>query len=231
MGLGTWIKGLASAISSAGAAAKAVAKHMSATADVVIPEKACNLFLEAITKRDSPIQKPHIVIHDKWFELKFFHVQPPAPALFCVLPLHIAELVINSEYHYAVIERAGKLSIVSGSVWQSIPNKLWQAYLNSSRGERRILKAIADSVEFIDFLPAFRLCGNELRPASLRLNLTEVFKQHHVTALMMEHGITDIVGISSLTEEEGQFVLNLRLGSKVVDKPRGTDRLFERFQY
>ncbi|MDW8466286.1 MAG: hypothetical protein RML35_08965 [Chloroherpetonaceae bacterium] len=72
MGLGTWIKGLASAISSAGAAAKAVAKHMSATADVVIPEKACNLFLEAITKRDSPIQKPHIVIHDKWFRAEVF---------------------------------------------------------------------------------------------------------------------------------------------------------------
>ncbi len=226
MGLGTWIKGIASALSTAGAAARAVAKHISAQADVVIPEKVCNLFLEAITKRDSPIQKPHLVIHDKWFELKFFHVQPFGPSLFCVLPLHISELIINSEYHYAVIERAGKLSIISGSFWQSLPNKLWQAYLNTKRGEKKVLQAIAKSVEHIDFLPAFRMCGGEVRPASLRFNLTDVLKQNRVAALLMEHGITDIIGISSLNEEEGQFVLSLRLGSRVVDTPKKSAVMF-----
>lgn len=226
MGLGTWIRGIASAISTAGAAAKAIAKHVSAQADVVISEKACNIFLEAITKRDSPIQKPHLVIHDKWFELKFFHVQPFGQTLFCVLPLHVSELIINSEYHYAVIERAGKLSIISGNFWQSVPNKLWQAYLNTSRGEKKVLQAIAQSVDHIDFLPSFRMCGGEVRPASLRFNLTEVLKQNRVAALLMEHGVTDIIGVSSVSEEEGQFVLSLRLGSRVVDTPKKGDMMF-----
>jgi hypothetical protein len=226
MGLGTWIRGIASAISTVGTAAKAVAKHVSAKADIVVSEKACNLFLEAITKRDSVIQKPHLVIHDKWFELKFFHVQPLGQTLFCVLPLHISELIINSEHHYAVIERAGKISIISGSFWQSVPHKLWQIYLNTSRGERKVLQAIAKSVEHIDFLPAFRLCGGEIRPAALRFNLTDVLKQNRVAALLMEHGITDIVGVSSVSEEEGQFVLSVRIGSKVVDTPRKTEMMF-----
>ncbi len=226
MGLGTWIRGIASAISTVGAAAKAVAKHVSAKADIVISEKACNLFLEAITKRDSVIQKPHLVIHDKWFELKFFHVQPLGQTLFCVLPLHISELIINAEHHYAVIERAGKISIISGSFWQSVSHKLWQVYLNTSRGEKKVLQAIAKSVEHIDFLPAFRLCGGEIRPAALRFNLTNVLKQNQVVSLLMEHGITDIVGISSVSEEEGQFVLSVRIGSKVVDSPRKAEMMF-----
>jgi len=89
MGLGDWIRGIATAISTVGTAAKTVAKHISAKADIVIPEKACNLFLEAITKRDSVIQKPHLVIHDKWFELKFFSRSATgADAVLCFAAAH-----------------------------------------------------------------------------------------------------------------------------------------------
>lgn len=91
---------------------------------------------------------------------------------------------------------------------------------------KKILQAIAKSVEHIDFLPAFRLCGGEIRPAALRFNLTNVLKQNQVMSLLMEHGITDIVGISSVSEEEGQFVLSVRIGSKVIDSPRKAEMMF-----
>lgn len=164
MGLGDWIRGIATAISTVGTAAKTVAKHISAKADIVIPEKACNLFLEAITKRDSVIQKPHLVIHDKWFELKFFHVQPLGQTLFCVLPLHIAELIINSEHHYAVIERAGKISIVSSSFWQGLWHKLWQVYLNTSRGEKKSCKLLRKVLSILTFCLPFACVAEKSVP-------------------------------------------------------------------
>ncbi len=203
--------------------AKTVAKRIAAHTEIVVPEKAINVCLELGTKRDSPIQKPHVVIHDKFFELKFFMVQPPKQLLFCVLPLRVAHLVVDSEQHVAVVERAGDIQIVSGSMWQAVWHKTYQVYLNSRYGETRVLNAIANSVDFVRFMPAFKLCGDKLRPAALRIDLEKILKQHHVAARLMEFGITDIIGISSLREEEGQFVLKVKLGGAPVAPHYGED--------
>ncbi|MDX2128046.1 MAG: hypothetical protein SFU91_03320 [Chloroherpetonaceae bacterium] len=197
--------------------------------EVAIPEKLINLLLQAGIERNSPIEQPHLAIHDGFFEVKFFLVpsrireengkEKPKltnqnKPLFCVLPLHFDHIVYDAHRAEAVITRFGKVTLAPSTFFQHFSNVFYQAYLNSRFGESKLLRALAEGIAGVSYLPAFRLCGNELRPASLRLDLHRILESQSVSNALIASGIRGLVGISSLKEEEGQAVLTLILGSK-----------------
>jgi len=180
--------------------------------EITIAEKALNVFFELGVKRDSEVQKPHIVVHDQFFELKFFLIEKLGHAVFYRIPLHVSELVVIGEKQYANIELAGKISIIPGSSRRLFLDKVKQGVCNSKYGRHKLLSKVAESVEHLKYRPAFQMFGDEIRPISLQLDLGKLLRQHQVAATLLDYGITNIVGISGLREEEGKFVISLSVG-------------------
>lgn len=186
--------------------------------EISIPEKALNVFLEMGTKRDAEMQKPHIVVYKGHFKLKFYTQDALRNSVFYEIPLHVAELTLAGSRQVAFLELAGKISIVPGKTRRLIVDKAKQVVCNSKYGRHKILQKVADSVEHLKYRPGFYMCGNEVRPTSLQLEVGRLLRQHQTASLLLDLGLTNIVGITGLREEEGKFVLGVSVGRK---KPEG----------
>ncbi|MBC8045087.1 MAG: hypothetical protein IAF08_16735 [Rhizobacter sp.] len=176
-----------------------------------ISEKALNVFLELTSKRDSPLQKPHIVLHEGSFDLKFFLIQPDGKSVFCVLPLHISAFLISARRRSVTLERAGKISIVPESFWQIVFAKSYQAYLNSAFGEKTLLRKVAEGFEFVRYTPSHRVFGELTARSSLQVDLTKVLAQHKALSIAMQLEPEHLLKVTRLEEHEGELRLTVSL--------------------
>lgn len=182
--------------------------------EISIPEKALNVFLEMGTKRDAEMQKPHIVVHKGYFRLKFYTQDALKNPVFYEIPLHVAELSLVGNRQIALLELAGKIAIVPGKTSRLIVDKVKQGICNSKYGRHKILQKVADSVEHLKYKKGFYMCGNEVRPISLQLEIGKLLRQHQTASMLLDLGLTNVVGITGLREEEGKFVLGVSVGRK-----------------
>lgn len=220
MGLGGFLRNVAGIVSGIAQIARAVQEHRQVNrspyfeTELVLTEKAVNLALRSAEKPGAPAQNFSVKFRPNVSELHFSFKGVFGDWLSCRLPLHIAELTVVKNESVAVVERAGKLRISSESLWQLFYYQFVQAYFNSRFGERRLLAALAESVPCLTLEPGFHLCGKVVRPIGLCINIEKILQQKSVASLLIRHGVMNIVGITGLREEEGQFVINLIVGSK-----------------
>ncbi len=182
--------------------------------ELVLTEKVVNLALRSIERTDAPVRDFSIKFHTNLSELHFSFKGIFGDWLSCRLPLHVSELTVMKNESVAVIKRAGKLRIASESLWQLFYYQFIQAYFNSRFGERRLLETLVKSVPWLSLEPEFRLCGRVVRPLSLCINIEKILQQKTVASMLVRHGVMNIVGITGIREEEGQFVINLIVGGK-----------------
>ncbi|MFQ3599048.1 MAG: hypothetical protein SNJ55_11075 [Chloroherpetonaceae bacterium] len=182
--------------------------------ELVLTEKAVNLALRSSEKPDAPVQNFSVKFHPNVSELHFSFKGIFGDWLSCRLPLHVSELTVVKNESVAVVERAGKLRIASESLWQLFYYQFVQAYFNSRFGERRLLTSLAQSVPCLTLEPGFHLCGKAVRPIGLCINIEKILQEKTIASLLIRHGIMNIVGITGLREEEGQFVIDLIVGNK-----------------
>ena len=220
MGLGGFLRNVAGIISGFAHLARAVQSHQRERrlpyfeTELVLTEKAVNLALRSVEKPDAPVQNIAVKFHPNLSELHFSFKGIFGDWLSCRLPLHVAELTVVKNESVAVVERAGKLRIASESIWQLFYYQFIQAYFNSRFGERKLLTSLAESVPCLTLEPAFHLCGKAVRPIGLCINIEKILQQKTITTILIRHGVMNIVGITGLREEEGQFVIDLMVGNK-----------------
>ncbi len=220
MGLGGFLRNVAGIVSGFAHFARTVQEHQRERRspyfqmELVLTEKAVNLALRAAEKPDAPIQNFSVKFRPNRSELHFSFKGIFGDWLSCRLPLHISELTVIKNESVAVVERAGKLRIASESIWQLFYYQLVQAYFNSRFGEKRLLASLVKSVPCLSLEPEFRLCGKVVRPIGLCINIEKILQQKTVASLLIRHGVMNIVGITGLREEEGQFVIDLIVGNK-----------------
>lgn len=182
--------------------------------EIAIPEKALNVFLEMGTKRDAEMQKPHIVVYKGHFKLKFYTQDALKQPVYYEIPLHVAELTLAGNRQVALLELTGKISIVPGKTRRLLVDKVKQGVCNSRYGRHKILQKVADSVEHLKYKPGFYMCGSEVRPTSLQLEIGKLLRQHQTASVLLDLGITNVVGVTGLREEEGKFVMGVSVGRK-----------------
>ena len=220
MGLGGFLRNVADIVSGVAHLARTFQEHQRVwrtpyfQTELVLTEKAVNLALRSVERADAPIRDFSIKFRPNVSELHFSFKGIFGDWLSCRLPLHISELTVVKNESVAVVERAGKLRIASESIWQLFYYQFVQAYFNSRFGERRLLAALVKSVPCLTLEPEFRLCGKVVRPIGLCINIEKILQQKTVASLLIQHGIMNIVGITGLREEEGQFVIDLIVGNK-----------------
>lgn len=228
MGLGNFLRNVAGIVSGIAQMARAAERFSDRSSyletELVLTEKAVNVALRAVEKPNSRVQNLSVKFFPNKTELRFSFKGAFGDWLSCRLPLHVAELTVVKNESVAVIERAGKLRVASESLWQLFYYQFVQAYLNSRFGERRLLKALAESVDCLSVEPSFHLCGKAVRPIGLSVNIEKILWRKTVASILARHGIMNVVGISGLREEEGQFVINLIVGNKRADDWRSSRR-------
>ncbi|MCS6989095.1 MAG: hypothetical protein NZM06_06205 [Chloroherpetonaceae bacterium] len=230
MGLGNFLRNVAGIVSGFAQIARAMEAHQWARSapyietELVFTEKAVNVALRAIEKPNARVQDLSVKFFPNKTELRFSLRGVFGDWISCRLPLHVAELTVVKNESVAVVERAGKLRIASESPWRLFYYQLVQAYLNSRFGERRLLKTLAESVDCLSVEPSFHLCGKAVRPIGLNVNIEKILRQKTVASILVRHGIMNVVGISGLREEEGQFVVNVIVGNKRADDWRSSRR-------
>ncbi len=220
MGLGGFLRNVAGIVSGITQLTRAVQEHQRERrspyfeTELVLTEKAVNVALRSIEKPDAPVQNFSIKFRPNVSELHFSFKGIFGDWLSCRLPLHVSRLTVIKNESVAVVERAGKLRIASESLWQLFYYQFVQAYFNSRFGERRLLTSLAKSVPCLSLEPGFRLCGKVVRPIGLCINIEKILQEKNVASVLIRHGIMNIVGITGLREEEGQFVIDLIVGNK-----------------
>ncbi|NTW50119.1 MAG: hypothetical protein HGB19_10390 [Chlorobiales bacterium] len=185
--------------------------------EITVPEKALNVLLEMGTKRDAEMQKPHIVVYNGYFKLKFYTQDALKQPVYYEIPLHVAELTLAGSRQVALLELAGKISIVPGKTRRLLVDKVKQGVCNSRYGRHKILQKVADSVEHLKYREGFYMCGNEVRPTSLQLEIGRLLRQHQTASMLLDLGLTNVIGITGLREEDGRFVLGVSVGRKKTD--------------
>ncbi|MFN3562495.1 MAG: hypothetical protein ACK4XY_05015 [Chloroherpetonaceae bacterium] len=220
MGLGGFFRNVAGIVSGIAQIARTVQEHRREhqspyfETELVLTEKAVNLALRSAERPDAPVRNLSVRFLPNLSELHFSFKGIFGDWLSCRLPLHIAELTVVKNQSVAVVERAGKLRIASESLWQLFYYQFVQAYFNSRFGERRLLASLAQSVPCMSLEQGFYLCGKVVRPIGLSINIEKILEQKTIASALIRHGIMNIVGITGLREEEGQFVINLIVGKK-----------------
>ncbi len=220
MGLGGFLRNVAGIVSGIAQIARTVQEHRRERhtpyfeTELVLTEKAVNLALRSAEKPDAPIQNFSVKFRPNLSELHFSFKGIFGDWISCRLPLHVAELTVVKNESVAVVERAGKLRIASESIWQLFYYQFVQAYFNSRFGERRLLTSLVRSVPCLSLEPGFHLCGKAVRPIGLCINIEKILQQKSIASILIRHGIMNIVGITGLREEEGQFVIDLIVGNK-----------------
>ncbi len=180
--------------------------------EITIPEKALNVFLELAIKRDSEVQKPHLVVHDHYFDFKFFLIEGKNKATFYHIPLHVSELTVIGGRHIAILELAGKISIVPGSTKHLVSDKVKQSVCNSRYGRHKLLTKLSENITHLRYKPAFMMFGDEVRPVSLQFDLTKLLKEHQTGSILLNYGITNVLGVRNFRETEGKFIVTLSVG-------------------
>ncbi len=220
MGLGGFLRNVAGIVSGVAHLARTIQEHQRERrapyfeTELVLTEKAVNVALRATEKPDAPIKNMSVKFRPNLSELHFSFKGIFGDWLSCRLPLHISELTVVKNESVAVIKRAGKLRIASESLWQLFYYQLVQAYFNSRFGEKRLLESLVKSVSCLSLEPSFHLCGKVVRPIGLCINIEKILQEKTVATLLIRHGVMNIVGITGLREEEGQFVIDLIVGNK-----------------
>jgi hypothetical protein len=219
MGLGGFLRNVAGIVSGFAHFARTVQEHQRTRLpyfemELVLTEKAVNLALRSVERADAPIKNVSVKFRPNLSELHFSFKGMFGDWLSCRLPLHISELTVVKNESVAVVKRAGKLRIASESMWQLFYYQFVQAYFNSRFGERRLLSSLAESVPCLSLEPAFYLCGKVVRPIGLCINIEKILQEKPVASLLIRHGVMNIVGITGIREEEGQFVIDLIVGNK-----------------
>jgi len=180
--------------------------------EITIPEKAINVFLEVAIERESEVQKPHIVVHDNYFDFKFFLIEGKNKATFYHIPLHVSRLEVIGGRHVAILELAGKISIVPGNSRHLVVEKFKQGVCNSKYGRHKLLTKLSENVTHLKYKPSFMMFGDEIRPVALQFDLTQVLKENQTGAFLLNYGITNVLGVSDFKEKEGKFILTLSVG-------------------
>lgn len=180
--------------------------------EITIHEKAINVFLELAVKRESDIQKPYIVVHENYFEFKFFLIEGKNKATFYHIPLHVSELTVIGGRHVAVLELAGKISIVPGNTRHLFAEKIKQGVCNSRYGRHKLLMKVSESINHLRYKPAFMMFGNQIRPVSLQFDLSKLMKENKTGSFLLNYGITNVMGVSDFRESEGKFIVTLSVG-------------------
>lgn len=220
MGLGGFLRNVAGIVNGFANLARTVQAHQQERrspyfeTELVLTEKAVNLALRSVEKPDAPVQNVSVKFHPNLSELHFSFKGIFGNWLSCRLPLHISELTVVKNESVAVIKRAGKLRVASESIGQLFYYQFVQAYFNSRFGERRLLTSLVRSVPCLTLEPGFHLCGKAVRPIGLCINIEKILQEKTIASALIRHGVMNIVGITGLREEEGQFVINLIVGNK-----------------
>ncbi len=220
MGLGGFLRNVAGIVSGIAQLARVVQEHQRERrspyfeTELVLTEKAVNLALQAAEKPGAPVQNFSVKFRPNVSELHFSFKGIFGDWLSCRLPLHVSELTVIKNESVAVVERAGKLRIASESLWQLFYYQFVQAYFNSRFGERRLLTALVESIPCLSLEPGFHLCGKVVRPIGLCINIEKILQEKTVASVLIRHGVMNIVGVTGIREEEGQFVINLIVGNK-----------------
>lgn len=208
-----WIKGAAKAVWNAAgrSVVRQIVRRITFVKEITVSEKSINLFLEATSERTSAVQKPHVVLHDGWFEFKFFLIEAGlfSKGVFCVLPLHISHLNLSARRRTITIERKGNLTLVVDGLWRYFPVKLYQRYFNSRAGESVVLGALAEAFTFVKYTPSLMAFGEVRRASALRLDLDKLLTEHRLMSMLLNSKPAEWLSISNLREEEGQLKLTL----------------------